>query len=76
MSFAFGALQRHILIVKAHLLSDELDAEVRRRILIRSMSGLIPYAVATAVAPFSANTALAICAGLALYYALPIASNA
>ena len=75
MSVAFTTLNRHILLRKAHLLSDSLDLERRRRILSRSLAGLIPYAIATAVAVVSPDLTLIICAGIAMFYALPIASG-
>jgi uncharacterized membrane protein len=75
MSLAFATLNRHILLRKAHLLSDSLDLERRRQILSRSIAGLIPYVVATAVAAFSPDLTLIICAGIAVFYALPIASG-
>lgn len=75
MAVCFATLNRHILIVKAHMLSTELSLDSRRRILSRSIRGLIPYAVATALAFVSAYATLAICGALAIYYALPIASG-
>jgi uncharacterized membrane protein len=75
MSVAFATLNRHILLRKAHLLSDSLDLERRRQILSRSIAGLIPYVIATAVAAFSPDLTLIICAAIALFYALPIASG-
>jgi uncharacterized membrane protein len=75
MSLCFAALNRHILLVKAHMLEAELPAEDRRRILWRSISGLVPYAVATALAVLSSYLTLAICAAIAVFYALPIASG-
>jgi uncharacterized membrane protein len=44
MSLAFTTLNGHILLRKPHLLRDPLDLERRRRILSRSITGLIPYA--------------------------------
>ena len=75
MSLAFAALNRYILLRSAHLLGGELDEDMRRTILSRNLRGLVPYAVATAVAPFSAPLTLAICAAIAFYYALPVASG-
>jgi uncharacterized membrane protein len=76
MSIAFSILNRHILFHRVHLLSDPLDEKRRRQILSRGIAGLIPYAVATAVAAFSADLTLIICAAIAAFYALPIASGA
>jgi uncharacterized membrane protein len=75
MSLAFVTLNGHILLRKAHLLRDPLDLARRRQILARGISGLIPYAIATAVAAFSPDLTLIICAAIAVYYALPIASG-
>jgi uncharacterized membrane protein len=75
MSVCFAALNRHILLVKAHMLSSELPLEQRRQILRRSVTGLIPYALATALAFVSAYLTLFICAAIAVYYALPLASG-
>ena len=41
----------------------------------RSVIGLAPYVLATALAAVSPYPTLAICAGLAIYYALPLASS-
>jgi uncharacterized membrane protein len=76
MSLAFGALNRQILFGKAGLLAVELSYERRRQILVRALSGLIPYAIATALAPVSAYATLAVCGAVAVFYALPIASGA
>jgi uncharacterized membrane protein len=75
MSIFFTILQRHILLSKPHMLASELAEERRRRILSRSILGLGPYALATALAPLSAYLTLAICAAIAAYYALPVASG-
>jgi hypothetical protein len=71
----FATLNRHILFRKAHLLRTELPYERRREILGRSVAGLIPYVIATAIAVVSAYATLAICAGIAVFYSLPIASG-
>jgi uncharacterized membrane protein len=75
MSLFFASLNRHILLAKPHKLVDPLSLERRRQILGRSLSGLIPYMVATALAAISPYATLGICAAVAAYYALPIASN-
>ncbi len=75
MSTAFGTLNRHILLDKAHLLSEELDFETRRKIFRRAATGLIPYAAATALAPLSPLAAVVICGAVAFFYALPVASS-
>jgi len=75
MSIAFASLNRHILLRKSHLLEVELPPELRRRILLRTVTGLAPYTVATALAVVSPYVTLAICAAVAVFYALPIASG-
>jgi uncharacterized membrane protein len=75
MSVAFAALNRHILFPKAHLLLDRLDESERRLIFSRVVAGLLPYLIATAVATLSAIASLAICAAVAAFYALPVASG-
>jgi uncharacterized membrane protein len=75
MAVTFAALNRHILLARAHMMSAEIPAEERRRILMRSVSGLAPYLVATILAVVSAYVTLAICAALAVFYALPFASG-
>jgi uncharacterized membrane protein len=75
MALAFAALNRHILLRKAHMLTAELSLERRRQILRRSLRGLVPYLVATALAAASPYATLIVCAALAAYYALPIAAG-
>jgi uncharacterized membrane protein len=75
MSAAFVTLNRHILLHKAHLLPPELDERRRRKILARGLTGLIPYAIATALAPLSPYVTLGICGAIAVYYASPVASG-
>ena len=76
MSIAFALLNYHMLFSKAHLLEVELPLAERRRILVRTVSGLAPYAVATAVAAVSPYITLALCAAIAVFYATPLASRA
>jgi hypothetical protein len=57
------------------LLDPPLSEEERRRIFTRAASGILPYPLAVALAPFSADASLAICAAVAGFYALPIASG-
>jgi TMEM175 potassium channel family protein len=75
MGVCFAALNRHILIAKPHRLREQLSAARRRQILVRSVSGVIPYAIATALAIVSPYVTLAICAALAVFYAFPIGSG-
>jgi uncharacterized membrane protein len=75
MSIAFGTLNRHILIDKSHLMKHEIDLETRNKIFRRAVAGLIPYATATAIAPFVPYASLALCAAIAFFYATPLASS-
>ncbi len=75
MAIWFAVLNRHILLVKAHLMTQDMPEQLRRQILRRSISGLIPYVLAVALAPVSAYITLAICGALAAFYALPLASG-
>jgi uncharacterized membrane protein len=75
MALFFATLNRHILLTKAHLLHLDLSIEQRRQILFRSIAGVVPYAIATALAVVSAYVTLGICAALAIFYALPIGSG-
>jgi uncharacterized membrane protein len=75
MSVAFASLNAHILLRKAHFHRIELALEERRRILARSLTGLVPYTIATALAVVSQYATFAICAAIAAFYALPLASG-
>ena len=75
MAIAFFALNGFILLRRTHMLRVELSPEARRRILARGFTGVPPYAIATGVAVVSQYATLAICAGIAAFYALPIASG-
>ena len=75
MGVSFAALNLHILFSKPQLLSPSLSREQRGAIIVRSVSGVIPYALALAVAPFSPYATLIICGVVAAFYATPIASG-
>jgi uncharacterized membrane protein len=75
MSLMFTSLNRTILIKRAHLFAEELTLEQRRQVLRRTVTGLVPYAIAVALAPVSAYVTLAICAAVAVFYAFPFASG-
>jgi uncharacterized membrane protein len=75
MSICFSALNRHILLVKVHLLEDAPSEQWRRAAFHRSRLGLMPYLIATALAAVSPYLTLAICGALAVFYALPFASG-
>jgi uncharacterized membrane protein len=75
MGILFALLNAHILLAKHQLLAHPLSEERRRQILSRFTAGIIPYAIATALAAVSSYATLAICAAIALFYALPIGSG-
>ena len=75
MALAFVALNWTILFRKVDLLAERLSVERRRWIIRRGASGVIPYLLATALAPVSPYVTLGISAALAVFYALPVASG-
>ena len=75
MAVTFTALNRQILFSRADLLTTQLSLESRRRILRRSVTGLVPYLVATGLAAVSPYLTIAITATLAVFYSMPIASS-
>jgi uncharacterized membrane protein len=74
MALLFAALNGQIMLRRSHLLRTPLPLARRRLILMRSWTGLVPYAVATGLALVSPYITLAICGGLAGFYALPFAA--
>jgi uncharacterized membrane protein len=74
MALAFSALNRQILLRRPQLLKVPLSPQERRAIFRRSVTGVAPYAFATGLAAVSPYATLGITAGLAIFYALPIAS--
>jgi uncharacterized membrane protein len=75
MGLIFLVFNRHVLRDKPHLLEPTLGEPARRMILRRSVAGLVPYALATALAAISPYVTLAICSAVACYYALPLATG-
>jgi uncharacterized membrane protein len=75
MAIAFSIFNRHILLRRAHMMELALGLPERRAIFRRAAAGVVPYALATALAAVSAYLTLAICAALAVFYALPVASG-
>jgi uncharacterized membrane protein len=75
MSLAFSGMNRHILFERADFLEQGLDERLRRLTLKRGVVGLLPYALATALALISPYVTLAICAAVAVFYASPVASG-
>ena len=75
MSISFAALNWFILFRRTALLRVELSIDERRRIIARFVTGIIPYAVATALAAVSPYITLAICGAIAAFYALPVSAG-
>lgn len=71
LTAVFYAMQRHILFGRNQLLHQRVDGFSKRRIDRRGRLGLLPYLVAAALGFVSAYLTLAICALVAVYYALP-----
>jgi uncharacterized membrane protein len=71
MGLSFVAMQRYLLVARPHLVVETLGPAERAAIMRRNMVGLLPYLVATAVAPLSSYLVLAICGAVGVYYALP-----
>jgi uncharacterized membrane protein len=75
MAVFFAMLNRHLLLVKPQRLREQIPEERRRQIFRRSVTGVIPYAIATALAVVSPYVTLAMCTALAVFYAFPIGSG-
>ncbi|HEX3324984.1 MAG TPA: TMEM175 family protein [Solirubrobacterales bacterium] len=73
MTLIFAATNYHVLVRKAGFLIDDVDEEIRHLTLRREISGALPYLLATALAVVSPYLTLAICAAVAIFYALPFA---
>jgi uncharacterized membrane protein len=76
MGITFGALNAHILLARSHLLSVDLPAITRRRILNRAVGGIFPYVLAVALAPVSPYATVGVCAAVGVFYATPAAGGA
>jgi uncharacterized membrane protein len=74
MGIVFAGMNRHILFERVDYLEEGLDEPARRLTLKRGVAGVLPYAIATAVAPISPYLTLAICAAIAVFYASPAAT--
>lgn len=70
-ALVFLAMQRHVLINRAHLLRDPTPAVLRRSILRRTAVGVLPYLLATLGGLLSPYFTLAISAAVAVFYSLP-----
>lgn len=67
----FFALNRYVLAAGRGELRHEMPEPERRRIIRFNAVGLLPYALATALAPVSPYATLGVCGAVAVYYALP-----
>jgi uncharacterized membrane protein len=76
MGVTFATVNAYALAWHPHMLTDSLTPEHRRRLMARSIGGITPYVLATALAPVSALASLVICGAVAAFYALPVASSA
>jgi uncharacterized membrane protein len=76
MGGVFVGANRQILLRRPRLLKEPMDAAKVRRTLHYAALGQLPYLVATLLAFVTPYITLAICAGCAIYYALPVASRA
>jgi uncharacterized membrane protein len=71
MGSMFFLMQRYILRSRENLVHERLTPELRERVLRRNAVGLAPYALATLVGIVAPLVTLAICAAVAIFYALP-----
>lgn len=76
MALAFFCMQQHMMRAKASLLYSGMTPAARHAVVRRNAIGLAPYGVATALAVVSPYLTLAICGGVAAYYALPATTAA
>lgn len=75
MSLAFSLVNRQILLRRPQLMKEQLPLERRRTIYARATTGIVPYVIATALAPVSAYATLAITFAIAALYTLPFTSQ-
>jgi hypothetical protein len=76
LTVTFATLNWHILFRNQHMLGLTLSEQERRTIISRGLTGVLPYALATAVAAASPYATLAICAAVAVFYATLAAARA
>ncbi len=75
MAVSFLVLQRRILFSGSRLLQDHITEKDRTLIWHRNQAGILPYAVAVAIAPVSAYATLILCALIAVFYARPATTS-
>jgi uncharacterized membrane protein len=71
LGLMFYALNRYVLSPGKAGLRHEISEADCRRIRRRNAAGVVPYALAVALAPVSAYASLGVCALVAAYYAIP-----
>ena len=74
-TIVFATLNWHILFRKVHLLAVDLTPGRRREIVSLGLTGIVPYAIATVIAPVSPYATLIICGAVAVFYAFPVATG-
>jgi uncharacterized membrane protein len=74
MALVFTGMNHHILFGRVDFLGEAREEAARRLAWRRGFVGVVPYILATALAPISPYLTLAICAAIAFFYALPFAS--
>jgi uncharacterized membrane protein len=75
MAFGFLMLQRRILFSGSHLLQQHITEDDRILIWRRNRAGVLPYALAVAVAPISSYATLILCGAIAGFYARPTTTS-
>jgi uncharacterized membrane protein len=75
MAVGFLLLQRRILFSGSHLLREDIGEGDRVLIWRRNLAGVLPYAVAVAIAPISAYATLILCGLIAGFYARPTTTS-
>jgi uncharacterized membrane protein len=75
MGFVFGRFTRHVYLHNSDALKDPIAPEDARKTLHYASLGQIPYLAATGLAFVSPYITIIIVAVVAVYYALPIASD-
>jgi uncharacterized membrane protein len=71
MSLCFFTMQSHVMRSRPQFLEPRVTPEVRDAVLRRNAAGLLPYVVATAVAPVSPYATLILTAAVAVFFAVP-----
>jgi uncharacterized membrane protein len=75
MGSCFSLLNWYTLEARAELLEGSISDAERHLLLRRAVSGVIPYAVAVALAIISPYASLAVCGAVGVFYAFPAANT-